>query len=581
MRIHLSLFLLFFLSCIELSDFEAINTQDPNSEYYLDPPNDITISSYDDHALLLMFKQTNDADSIRIIRYTDEDSTEFIMAIDDSSFYVIDSSEIYLDKTYNYSLNFINEYGASINSVSSDYYHQFLGVDSFNIQQLNEREVQLSWSYCYEDHFTKDIDQLNWQIKKMINNTSDTIYTVIIDTILSLVQDCQYYIIDTVELGDSLLYSIQLKSPYNLSKEVFSSSLIIDFPILESFQWIPINSNTIRINWELENINEEYIQSVTLTNNLSDDNYIYETYNELSGAYIDNLSKYTNVVAGQSIIYNIAWCGTGNSCKDTSFVAATFPFYHMEYVPKLFQVEYGEVETMIILDTTDAFYIDIYEVSDELFNDPGSNPENIWSSYPKDSVSFYDAREFCNERTEAMNIQFGDGSLMDDCYSDPNTDINYNQSAAGFHLPNELEWEIAASIHYDLIDGEVLNKFLYPMPVGTGELNCVYANYLGCYDGTTHIGYFNGEHYSNQDAPSPTGLYDVSGNIQEWVEKYFVHTETREILRGGGFLTSANNCKTTSYIYENANTYHKSIGFRTAISADPFLEKWYEWIESD
>jgi len=577
--IHLLLILLIFLSCIEPPDFDVINTHDPNSEYYLDPPNDIAIASYDDHALIIYFIKTICGDSVKVLRYPSENSIQFLVPIDDSSFYIIDSSGIELDKTYNYSLHFINEFGTSDKSISSDYYHQFLGVDSFNIQQLNEREVQLNWKYCFEDHFTKETDQINWQIIKEIFNASGSIDSVIIDTTLPRVSDCQYYINDTVELGDSILYSIQIKSLYNLSQKVFSSSLKIDFPSIDNFQWIPINTNTIKINWNLENINAEYIQTVTLTNNLSDENYIYETYNELSGAYIDDLSQYTNVVAGQSILYKITWCGVGNACKDTSFVAATLPFYHMEYVPKLYQVEYGTGATTIILDSTDAFYIDLYEVSDDLYNDHGSNPEYLWSSYPKDSVNFYDARVFCNNRTEAMNNQFGDGFLLNDCYSDPYTDLNYNKTNGGFHLANEVEWEVAASIHYDLMDGNILNKYIYPMPVGTGELNCVYANYLGCYNGTTLVGYFDGENYSNQDAPSPTGLYDVSGNIQEWVEKYFSHTDSREILRGGGFLTGSINCKTTSYIYENANTLHKTIGFRTAISAEPFLEKWYEWIE--
>ena len=388
MKVHLLLVLLIILSCIEPPDFDAINTQDPNSGYYLAPPSDITIASYDDHALVILFKQTYDVDSIRIGRYSSEDSTQFIVNIDDSSFYVIDSSEIELDKTYNYSLNFKNEFGASINSVSSDYYHQFLGVDSFNIQQLNEREVQLNWRYCFEDHFTKEIDHINWQINKKIYNASGSIDSVIIDTLMSRETDCQYQIIDEVQLGDSILYSIKIKSPYNLSQEVFSSSLIIDFPSLESLQWIPINSKTIKINWNLENINAEYIQTVSLSNNLSDGNSIYELNNELSGAYIDDLSQYTNVVAGQSILYNITWCGVGNACSDTSFVAATLPFYHMEYVPRLYQVEFGTDDDMIILDSTKAFYIDLYEVSNDLYNDPVGRQNFVWGSPTSKNINY-------------------------------------------------------------------------------------------------------------------------------------------------------------------------------------------------
>ena len=73
----------------------------------------------------------------------------------------------------------------------------------------------------------------------------------------------------------------------------------------------------------------------------------------------------------------------------------------------------------------------------------------------------------------------------------------------------------------------------------------------------------------------------MCGNLKEWVEKYFYHDEERVILRGGDYLSSAAECKTTSFIYENGSVYHKTIGFRTAIRAEPFLEHWYEWISNE
>ena len=567
--------------CNDLPEFEVVNTQDPNSDYFLDSPKNMVVEAYDDHALIIYYDQTSQADSIIIIRTSLEESAVVIAPIDYGTSFFIDSAGIIVDKTYNYELRFLNEFGVSMIVNTLPYHHEFAAVDSFFSEQLNEHEVRLHWTYCYDEHFAKEKSKLSWRINKAIYNESFALDSAVIDTLLGIEPNCNYSFIDQVELGDSIVYTIQLKSPHNLSQLSNPTSLAVDFPQLEMLQWIPINAQEIFLNWRLENVNSEYIQSVLLTSNLSEGSIIYQLGNELNGVYLDDISTYAIIDAGQSIRYTLTWCGPGGVCDDTSFVASTFPFHNMEYVPGLTNVIYGAESNAINVELTEPFYIDIYEVSTTLFDDPGLNSPGLFESLPKDSVNFYEARTFCNDRSTALNAQFNGGFSLENTYTNPNTDLNYDETNIGFHIANELEWEIAASIQYDLQAGLPLNKFSYPVVVGDGELSCYVANYLGCFDESTIVGFFNGDNYPYENAPSPVGLYDVSGNVKEWVEKYFQHEDSRQILRGGDFLAAANECKTTSYIYETGTTHHRSIGFRTAIAATPFLEEWYEWIGSE
>ena len=112
---------------------------------------------------------------------------------------------------------------------------------------------------------------------------------------------------------------------------------------------------------------------------------------------------------------------------------------------------------------------------------------------------------------------------------------------------------------------------MYPESVGNGQINCLYANIQSCFNETTEIGFFSS--LNNQmNSASYSNIYDCSGNVKEWVLKYFDHSDDREILRGGDYNSNPNDVKSTSFIYEFPNIQHNSIGFRTIIDANEFLE---------
>ena len=145
----------------------------------------------------------------------------------------------------------------------------------------------------------------------------------------------------------------------------------------------------------------------------------------------------------------------------------------------------------------------------------------------------------------------------------------------GYHLPLELEWEKA----FRGTEVEGKNNDGRPFPWGY-EIHKNNANYYSSFDAfvkmfgklgnTTPVGFYNGntydiegESYETLDSASPYGLYDMAGNVWQWMGDDHVDQHYR-MMRGGSFYSYEVDLRAW---YENSSGpiyYAPDLGFRCA-----------------
>lgn len=154
----------------------------------------------------------------------------------------------------------------------------------------------------------------------------------------------------------------------------------------------------------------------------------------------------------------------------------------------------------------------------------------------------------------------------------------------GYRLPTEAEWEMAAGM-----DTHALKKYRYGFSRNT--ITPAWANYkveANLIEGeqvkTTSVGYYNGVHIltngeKTENAISPHGIYDMSGNVYEWVQDWYAPYNDQmvtyfnpqgpsigdqKILKGGCYDSLSSELRVSDRLPMIASHVDQFTGFRIA-----------------
>jgi formylglycine-generating enzyme required for sulfatase activity len=211
----------------------------------------------------------------------------------------------------------------------------------------------------------------------------------------------------------------------------------------------------------------------------------------------------------------------------------------------------------VVLDR--AFLIGVYEVTQEeysrvMFSNPS---ENVGcSTCPVERVSWMDAITYCNKLSRLHGL-----SPAYTVNGASAGSVQWNQNANGYRLPTEAEWEVAAR------SGDS-GRFVKDLPVEK------VAWYRGNTSRTQPVGHL---------ASNRAGMYDVSGNVVEWVwdwydKQWYSSSQarsnptgpvsgTRKAARGGSWRRSEVGVRLANRSKAGPTQVNNGLGFRIARNA--------------
>jgi len=215
--------------------------------------------------------------------------------------------------------------------------------------------------------------------------------------------------------------------------------------------------------------------------------------------------------------------------------------------------------SIAVLEVTQSEWLQVFDYNPSSFNG---------ARLPVQNASWFDAIEYCNYRSqrEGLTPCYSLGSQGRDPnrwpsdwkeYSANHTAVSCDWSANGYRLPTEAEWEFAAR------GGLRGRGYTYS---GSDDINAVAVYSGNSYNEPGNVG---------QMKANELGLYDMSGNVWEWVwdiYQPYSETDTRDprgpgsgkfrCARGCGWYGDSMYCDPRARGYNYANYRAYDIGLR-------------------
>jgi formylglycine-generating enzyme required for sulfatase activity len=158
-----------------------------------------------------------------------------------------------------------------------------------------------------------------------------------------------------------------------------------------------------------------------------------------------------------------------------------------------------------------GFWIGQTEVTQRAYlSVTGANPSRYkGSDRPADQVSWFNARSYCE--------------------------------AVGMRLPSEAEWEYAAR-------------------AGTAGSRYDALESIAWYDANSN----DQTHEVHRKKSNAFGLYDMLGNMWEWVQDAYGENGEKRVLRGGSFYNLPRDLRVSNRLWALPETAHRNMGVRCA-----------------
>ncbi len=241
------------------------------------------------------------------------------------------------------------------------------------------------------------------------------------------------------------------------------------------------------------------------------------------------------------------------------------------------QREADEVRHQVTLA---PFWVDPYEVTQADYKAVmGKNPSGfVGEKLPVESVSWLDAVRYCN----ALSVKRG----LTPVYTIEGEAVTWNRSADGYRLLTEAEWEYAARAGTDTI-------FNVGNQVHSDKINfqgsypyLIEENYVVERDPSVRTSRNRGRTIAvGSLAPNAFGLYDMHGNVSEWVFDYYGPYQTQNaqnpagpsegslrVNRGGAFNDFGKHLRSACRSALNPIETDHNLGFRIARNDAPIAE---------